>query len=327
MTTIKDIAKAAKVSPATVSRILKNDLNLHVNPDTRARVLATADQLNYQTKSSKRSNFGKEIAILNLYRKNATTSELYFRSIIWGIETTLKNAGYGVSHLDLEEEIPHSKNFQAFIAVGYSSDQHLLQVKQLGKPLVVISHDSLALNISCVTVDYTNSILSLLSHLENLGHKRIGLLAGTSPSQVNRMDSRTRAYIQFQTERQTLDENLIFHGDFSMESGYQAMSQAIQKLQDQLPTAIIASSDTMAVGALRALTEHHIPVPDQVQLVGFGDLELGQYLSPSLSTIQPATRQMGITGALTIINLLSGIQTTPVNIVTGTRYISRETCP
>lgn len=102
------------------------------------------------------------------------------------------------------------------------------------------------------------------------------------------------------------------------------MKTAIETLGPNLPTAFFAISDTMALGALRALNEAQISVPDDISIIGFGDLEVGQYFSPSLSTVQLSKRQMGTLGAMTLQNIMNGIQTDPINIVTATKLVIRE---
>lgn len=100
------------------------------------------------------------------------------------------------------------------------------------------------------------------------------------------------------------------------------MIQSIDTLKEDLPTAFFINSDTMAIGALRALNERQIPCPEQVRIIGFGNVEVGNYMTPKLSTVELNASQMGTYGAILIQSIMNGQQNTPVNIITGTKLLS-----
>lgn len=97
------------------------------------------------------------------------------------------------------------------------------------------------------------------------------------------------------------------------------MIQAIDTLKEDLPTAFFINSDTMAIGALRALNERQIPCPEQVRIIGFGNM------TPKLSTVELNASQMGTYGAILVQSIMNGQQNTPVNIITGTKLLIKET--
>ena len=139
------------------------------------------------------------------------------------------------------------------------------------------------------------------------------------------MDPRAKTFRDEMKKRGKLNEDYIFLGDFSIDSGYQQMIQAIDTLKEDLPTAFFINSDTMAIGALRALNERQIPCPEQVRIIGFGNVEVGNYMTPKLSTVELNASQMGTYGAILIQSIMNGQQNTPVNIITGTKLLIKET--
>lgn len=327
MATVKEIATKAKVSASTVSRVLNADPELKVSAETRQRILSVAAQLNYQKdSSSKKTDYIGTIAITSWYKKELSLPSLYLRSIRWGVETTLKNAGYRIIRSFFNEEEPNSALADGIIAIGHFDDASLKSLKALKKPLVVLNQNTLNQGISCVTSDYQDSVREIIQHFEKTGHSKIGMLEGLSQDDLafKLTDPRATTFRQEMSRKKLLNDKWIIQGDYSIESGYQAMKKAIQTLGDDLPTAFFVCSDTMAMGALKALSEANIAVPDRVSLIGFGDNEISRYTTPSLSTVQLATRQIGSIGALTLLNIINGLHTEPVHTITGTQLLLRE---
>lgn len=326
MVTISDVAKASGVSISTVSRVLNSDETIKVSSATRAKILETAEALKY-VKPINRKETSKKIILSHWYNKELGLTDLYLASVRWGVETYLKSLGYQIIRNIFNEEDPNFDDAAGIIAIGGFDEASIQKLKTPQIPLVIINQNTLQYGISCVTADYNSPVKEIIAHLKNNGHQKIGLIDGCSPfkkGHVQQADPRATTFKYTMLENNELDEKLIFYGDFSIESGYKAMQKAITTLKDQLPSAFFVISDTMAIGALRALKEANIKVPEQVSLIGFGDLEVGQYFSPSLSTVQLAKRQMGTLGAMTLQNIINGVQTQPINIVTGTKLVIRE---
>ncbi|WP_300785300.1 LacI family DNA-binding transcriptional regulator [Streptococcus sp. 19428wC2_LYSM12] len=292
MATIKDIARLAGVSNATVSRILNNDPHLSVSLETRDKVWSAAQRLNYDVQPSKVEQKHATIAVTHWYTKEVGVTDLYLRSIRWGVEVALKNKGFQIVHNFFNEKLPETNKIDGIIAIGYFGDEQLQQLVALGKPLVVINQDTLKEQIHCVLADYKSSVYEILDYLVQDGHKEIGFLAGMSENETSYTDPRTKAYYSYMTAHHILNEKFVFTGDFSIESGYQQMKKAIEILGDELPTAFFIASDTMGIGSIKALSESGIPIPERVRLIAFGDLSMSQYTVPSLSTVQLATKQM-----------------------------------
>nr|WP_276580249.1 LacI family DNA-binding transcriptional regulator [Lacticaseibacillus parakribbianus] len=322
---MKDIAKAAHVSAATVSRVLNADTSLAVSPDTRRRIFAAAEALNYTKHQRRTVPAASTIGLVQWYSEAAETNDLYYRAIRWGVETQLEADGFQIAHVFAKDALP-SDTLAGLIAIGKYSPAQLANFKAQSKPLVIVDQDTLAQEISCVTTSFGDPVDKIIQHFLAAGHHRIGMIAGTEQTTdgVALSDARLAAFKQAMRRRATLDESLIYPGAFTIEGGYQTMTAVIEELGAALPHAFFVASDTMAIGAIKALQEHHIQVPEQVSIIGFNDLAVGRYISPSLSTVQVATQLMGMNAARLLKDQLDGLATAPERITLGSQLLLRD---
>ena len=147
--------------------------------------------------------------------------------------------------------------------------------------------------------DFENSVIAVFNHFLEKEHQQIGLLIGqeqTSDKTTTLSDPRLLAFKNYLTKKQLYQEKYVKIGNFSSESGYSMMKELIENLDEQLPTAFFMASDALAVGALRALQEADIPVPDRVSLIAFNDTSIAKYVYPPLSTVTVCTEKMGRQG-------------------------------
>ncbi|WP_225047853.1 LacI family DNA-binding transcriptional regulator [Lacticaseibacillus kribbianus] len=319
------MAKAAHVSAATVSRVLNADTSLSVAPDTRRRIFAAAEALNYTKHQRRATPAASTIGLVQWYSEAAETNDLYYRAVRWGVETQLQADGFAIDHVFASDTLP-STELAGLIAIGKYSEAQLANFKALGLPLVIVDQDTLAQEISCVTTSFGDPVDRIVQHFLAAGHRRIAMITGAEQTTdgVPLTDARLTAFKRAMSRRATLDEALIFPGPFTIEGGYQTMTAVIEKLQGDLPHAFFVASDTMAIGAIKALQEHHIQVPEQVSVIGFNDLAVGRYISPSLSTVQVATQLMGMNAARLLKDQLDGLATTPVRITLGSTLLLRD---
>lgn len=325
MATLKDIAAAAGVSTATVSRVLNADLNLQVSAETRQRVFAAAESLNYSKPQPKANASSGTVSVIQWYTAEAEMNDLYYRTIRWGAETALQAQGYAVQRSFASADMPDKDDLVGVIAIGKFSDKQLRKLQHLRRPLVVVDQDTLGLNLNCVTTDFQHSVASIIEHFFSSGHERIGMIAGSEQTgdQTPLTDPRVSEFRSYMRVRGHLNDHYIFSGPFSIESGHAAMTRAIETLGDKLPTAFFAASDTLAIGAIKALQEHKLRVPEDVAIIGFNDLAVGRYLTPSLSTVHVATAEMGTTAVELLLQQITGPTQTPVNITVASELILR----
>lgn len=300
MATIKDIAEKAGVSQSTVSRVLNLDETLSVSEDTRNRIFRIAEDLHYQKKSRKTipqaGLDSHKIVIFEWYTREEELDDLYYYAIRIGLERQAQELGYEIIRIFSKDDWSLMQEADGIIALGKFSPKTIQDLESYGKPLIFVDSNTLYLGHSCVTTDLEDSVIMVLDHFLEKGHEEIGLLVGqeqTADALPLLMDPRQRTFQQYLTAKGFYQERFVAVGEFSTESGYQLMEQLIQGLGNELPTAFFMASDALAVGALRALQEHHISVPDRVSIISFNDTSIAKYVYPALSTVTVYTEEMG----------------------------------
>lgn len=300
MATIKDIARLAEVSPATVSRVLNHDQSMSVANTTKERIFQVAQQLNYQktTSHSLKKNAKKTIAIIEWYTEQQELNDLYYFSLREGIEEKATTLGYQVIRFFQKDSLEKVSTCDGVLALGKFSAAQIEQLGQLNQQIIFVDCDTLAQGYSCVVPDFTNGVATVLNHFQQTGLSRIGMLAGeeqTSDQEESLLDPRFLAFKKLLTAKNDYHSRYVYVGDFTRESGYQMMSQALTELGDDLPEAFFMANDSLAVGALRALQEKQIEVPARVSVIAFNDSSLAEFVYPKLSSVRVPTVQMGAT--------------------------------
>lgn len=300
MATIKDIAEKAGVSQSTVSRVLNLDETLSVSEDTRSRIFRIAEELHYQKKNRKTAakpvQGSHKIVIFEWYTREEELDDLYYYAIRIGLERQAQELGYEIIRIFSKDDWSLMQEANGIIALGKFSPKTIQDLESYGKPLIFVDSNTLYLGHSCVKTDLEDSVIMVLDHFLEKGHEDIGLLVGqeqTADAIPLLMDPRQRTFQQYLTAKGFYQERFVAVGEFSTESGYQLMEQLIQALGDDLPTAFFMASDALAVGALRALQEHHIAVPERVSIISFNDTSIAKYVYPALSTVTVYTEEMG----------------------------------
>lgn len=323
MATIKEIAQKAGVSVATVSRVLNADATLSVSASTRDKVFQAAQELNYSKTNPKEKDIKGQVVLTYWYTKELGMTDLYFHALMWAAETDLKANGYQVIRVVYNEEEPEQFKADGIIAIGAFDESQLQSLQRSGKPLVVVNQDTLAQGVSCVVSDYDSPVKQILQAFEEKGLTDIGFIGGHSNSD-HEEDPRTVAFRKYRFQQRGLPPTNMWQGDFSMASGYQVMNQIIADAGEQLPSAFFVASDTMAIGALKALAEHQIAVPERVSVVGFGNLSVGEFTTPSLSTVSLSKRQMGSNAVQLLLMMMAGMMTQPIKLVVGAQLTWRQ---
>ena len=330
MTTIKDIAQAAGVSPATVSRVLNYDPAMSVSDRTRKRIFDIAEQLNYKksrkTKPSKTQAY--RIGIIEWYTEQEELDDLYYYSIRLGIEKKAQELGYEILRVFQNDSLELLKGIDGLIAIGKFSPAQIQQLEQYSNHLVFVDSDTLNAGHSCVTVDFEHAVQKVLQHFISSGFEQIGMIAGqekTSDQTSIISDPRLASFQRYLSDKGIFQPDFVKVGNFSSESGYQMMTELLSEYKNQLPPAFFISSDALAIGALRALQEHGIQVPQDVSIISFNDTSIAKYIYPSLSTVTVFTEEMG-KQALHILDqsLASEEESIPYMVKLSTKLTIRE---
>lgn len=297
MATLKDIARAAGVSPATVSRVLNKDDSLSTSPETREKIFLVAQQLGYNKHTKKEDRESQPvIAIVQWYNEKEELDDLYYYAIRIGLEKEAQRLGYGIVRIFNNNDLVIDQAVDGIIAIGKFSQGQIDQLKSYQDRIIFVDSDTLNAGFSCVTTDFINSVSNVLDYFLKQGLTKIGMIAGeekTADHETPLIDQRFRTFKSYLLEKQLYEPRYVYVGAFSSQDGYQLMKQAIAELGQDLPQAFFLANDSLAVGALKALQEKQIAVPERLQVISFNDTPITRQVFPALSSVTVYTEEMG----------------------------------
>ncbi|WP_099222672.1 LacI family DNA-binding transcriptional regulator [Listeria costaricensis] len=329
MATIKDIAEKAGVSIATVSRVLNYDETLSVGDETKKRVFEVAESLHYTKHKKKVQKKNAKLAIVQWYTEKEELMDLYYLAIRLGAEKKASELGYQIVRVfqDGNDELLHS--VEGIIAIGKFSEQQMHRLLSFNKPICLTDQDMGSQKVDSVVVDIRQAVQEVLGYFLQKGHRKIGFLGGRedfSDHSATICDERSAVFKEYLSARGLFDEKYCFSGQFAVDSGYKLMQQAITQLADELPTAFFAANDSIAIGALRALQEAQIAVPERVAVIGFNDVSVAKYVYPPLSTVKVYTELMGETAVESLTDRIQTDREVMKKVIIGTELILRKSC-
>jgi LacI family transcriptional regulator len=298
--TISEVARCAGVAPGTVSRALNGYAD--VSPTTRARIVALARELGYQPDAPARSLRTRRTRLVAAYlgRCGDDATHPFFRPVLAGLSARLRAAGHGLMVVEGTGD-RHDLGAGGF-------DGAVLMSVDADNPLVAALADA---GIPCVGVDVPlpahvaadnrGGTALAVRHLAGLGHRRIAAIAGIPHTLAG--GERLEGYrAGLAAAGLPYDPALVAVGDFSAASG----EAAVAALLPARPTAIVAASDLMAIGATRALTAAGIAVPEAISIVGFDDLPLASLVRPELTTVRQDPERIGAAAADAVLERIEG---------------------
>lgn len=329
MVTIKDVARSAGVSAATVSRVL--NASGPVSPAARRRVRAAAKQLGYVPNGAAQSLSRSRTTALGVLLP-ALYGE-FFSEIMRGIDGAARRGGY---HLLLAGAGAGSRELQAslqslrgrvdgLIVMAPDAPGHAVFSSLADDfPAVLISSAGTD-RFSSVGIDNAGGAHAMVRHLLSLGHRRIAMIAG--PPDNHDAAERRRGYHAALLEAGRVPEPAtVLAGNFSEASGHRAVA-ALLRLRPR-PTALFAANDSMAIGAISALHERGLVVPDDMAVVGFDDLSVARYTNPPLTTVSVDIAALGQRATQRVLEIVrSGARSgAPVREIVPTQLVVRQSC-
>lgn len=324
MATIKDIAQQAGVSPATVSRVLNYDSELSVSQDTKRKIFEAAEALNYTKYKTKQKRDLATYRLIQWYNTEEELADLYYLAIRLGIERKAEESNVRLLKETLDE-LSEEKS-DGVIALGKFDAKQLRQLKKMKQPLLFVDYDAMPDGENSVVVDFPQAIDTVLDHFIKEGHEKIAILSGIEYTRENHNvipDPRLEVFRQKMTRLKLYQESFHLEGEFTVEGGYEATKNFIANTSE-LPTALFASSDALAIGALRAIQEAGLKVPEDLSVIGFNDVSVAKYVSPSLSTVSVPTEWMGELALATLMELTAETPPVPRKITLGTKLMLRD---
>ena len=335
MANIRDVARLAKVSPATVSRILNDNPLYKTTDETRERVLRAVTELGYQPLARKHSVIpGADTETrFSVGCLLATTrgkySDPYYLSILGGIEEELTRLGGTVSLIQTELELEDPEILNRVLGAGLSG---LIMMRPLSEALFsqlqsVIPHivgiDTGHMPIDNIEYDHLRVSKMAVEYLYRKGHRQIGYIGGSAGNAPLKKSRRFRSYLETMADlRLEVRPEWILNCEWDDQKCMRQIEETYRSFG--LPTAFYAASDLMAMAALRALYQLEIPVPGKVAMIGMSNIEMSQYANPPLTTIDVPAAEMGITAARVITQRIRGDDSLPKRILLPSRLIERD---
>ncbi|MHC1749938.1 MAG: LacI family DNA-binding transcriptional regulator [Cellulosilyticaceae bacterium] len=325
MYTIKDVAKLANVSISTVSYAINNTGN--VSEKTRKKVLAAAKELDYKPNGMARSLKMKKNNIIAV-----VVNEFYgpiYGEIIRGITQITKTNEYEVvvaecfsDKVNITKVLSQRLVDGAIILAANVDNDTIESLASEHFPIVTLDRELRGDYITSVLIDNEVASYEIAKYFYELGYKQVGFLSGPKDTYDNnkRFEGFKKGIKEFDLE---FSAKYHINGDFTEQGGYLAMQKFLK--ENIPPRAFFIANDEMAIGALKALEENNISVPEQVALIGFDDIRLGEYVTPKLTTVKRPCYDLGVVAANSLIAALKGEHTSKVTTLSS-ELIIRESC-
>ncbi|MFG6667799.1 LacI family DNA-binding transcriptional regulator [Halomonas sp. HNIBRBA4712] len=327
MSTIKEVARIAGCSTATVSRTLATPDK--VSEATRGRVTRAIAQVGYTPNGAARSLRRREsrtiVALL------PDISNPFFSEIINGIEDVAHQAGYRVLIGDCERDPARAGAYFDLLPANQADGVLLLtadvpralveSAQHQGRfPLVMACEFFNDIDLPTVAVDNYRAACQAIDYLISLDHRRIATISGPAANPICR--ERERGYLDTLTAHGLAEHALTLCGDFGVHSGY-VQGLSLLAPSKRRPTAIFCHSDEMAIGVLKAARQLDLDVPKDLSVVGFDDIRLSEYCDPELTTISQPRSRIGQQAMRLLLGLIRG-ETITAQQILATQLIVRQ---
>ncbi len=329
--TLEDIGRLAGVSRSTVSRVINDQTS--VSPEVRERVQEVIRRTGYTPNVAARSLVSGRSGVLGLVipsRVKSLFRDPYFAMLIQGISTATNVSANTLSLFLFQTEEEESALYPRVVTSGFvdgliftatrMGDPLLSRMADSNVPIVMIGRPDIE-GISYVDVDNRGGGLRAATHLCGLGYERIGILG--APTNTTAGVDRLNGFMEgLAVCGAPLHPRLRVDGDFSEAGGYDAMVE----LLPHKPDAVFVASDTMAMGALRALRERGVSVPNDVAIVGFDDWPVSSNSVPALTTIRQPVMETGSHAVKVLVDLITGKAKAPIVEILPVELVVRESC-
>ncbi|MFT6897781.1 MAG: LacI family repressor for deo operon, udp, cdd, tsx, nupC, and nupG [Paraglaciecola sp.] len=309
MTNIRKVADMAGVSVATVSRTLQQPER--VSPKTRSKVMAAVNEVGYRP-NQMAVNFrsGKTYNIVVLV---PTVANVFFARVITGMQKAADQRGYAILLANTLGDPASETNYAKMVQTSQADG--LIQLRAFnpfetamqkpGKLLPMVNVCEVLDDINCpvVTLDNRAAAKVMTEYLIGQGHQRIALIKGPQFSPLTRQrlagyrDALTDAGLVF-------DEELLYAGDFTLQSGYDAAKNILDN--KQRPTAVFCENDETAIGAMQCFKQAGLRIPQDISIAGFDDISFSAFSDPPLTTIAQPAEEFGQTAVSLLVDLLEG---------------------
>jgi LacI family transcriptional regulator len=328
--TIRDIAKMAEVSHTTVSRVLNNDPR--VREETKTRILRIVKECDFQPDPRARSLAMQRSKLIGLIVPDIRNP--FFAEMARGIEDKANQKGYNVIFCSTDEKPERMEDYVKLMMkagvdglIFATARHHEPVVEKLINerfPVVLVGRKLRGEDFNYVVFDNFKGAYEITTHLINLGYRKIAIIIG--PSKFSTASDRLRGYQKALKDHDiNINQDYIVQGPFKRETGYKGTKRLL-KMKDR-PEAIFGGTDYIAMGAIDAVSEMGLIIPEDIALVGFDDTEFSSMHKISLTTVAQRKYRMGhLAIQILIENLESERRDYSHKIIVEPQIIIRESC-
>lgn len=331
MIKIRDIAQLSGYSISTVSRVLNNKGDF--SKETVDKIHQVIDSLNYKPKNSEsiRSNTSYTIGLFIPEKDAFISNDPAMSNDLPNLQEEIEKKGHSVklitnpllfSSQALAYRVITDKKVDAAIVVGpYSGDNIVQLLIENNIPYLVTNGRDFGSSWNYIDYDNYGGAFEVIHYLNSLGHKNIGIISGPPNHlvNVNRLDGCKAAFNDLKSDLYCYES-----GSFSFETGYESTKKLMSA--SKKPSAIFAFSDIIALGAIKAMSDMNLHVPQVVPIVGFDDIDMAQYSIPSLTTVRRFKYDIYQLVASSIIDLIENRNIKNLCITLKTELIFRDSC-
>lgn len=342
--TLKDIAKKAGVSISTVSRIINNDPMKRASKETSDKVWKIVQELGYLPNQNARKLIKghtdmspmKTKAIGCIFTSTADTyTDPFFSQIAMGVQQEVSDRGYvmgySFSSYDMSDAALYNNisanQVDGAIILGRFNKEVLNFFKGNIKNLVYAGVNYVDGGIDEVICDGYKGACTAIEHLISLGHKQIGFLGTVGINKKSNLinEHRFSAYMDTMKKHQIpINQDLIWDSELSTLDAYRNMGIILK--QPKKPTALFCANDAVAIGAIKAINEKGIEIPNEIAIVGLDDIEMASYITPPLTTIHVPKEELGKFAVKILIDRIEGGHDIPVRVNVPYHLVVRESC-
>lgn len=324
--TMQEIAQKLNISVSTVSRALSGQHD-KVSEDTKKAILALARKHGVQ----RRRTMGKNVAFV-IDREMFNDCSNFYSSLISGIETELiKNRYYfqfnsvDRKNIDLKDINLNFSDIMGVIFVGFYHDNLVLELKNRSIPIVLLDYHLPTEDIDSVLIDNTDGVLKACRYLSELGHSRIACISGDKT-----LSSTQERLFGYQMAKELFglldDPALLAECKGRIDQAHEAMNRILDS--NTSPTAVVTHNDVFAIGAMDAIKQRGLTVPEDISVIGFDDIAMARQMVPSLTTINVPKHTMGIMAVRRLLHITEGKEYPNKKILIPTKLkIRNSTAP
>lgn len=326
--TINEVAKLAGVSKATVSRVMNN--SKPVNPEKYERVLRAIEELEFKPNPVAQGLVHKRTGLIGVVIPDITNP--FFAELVKGIEEVVREKNYnmilcntthnGDKELDYLNMLKEKYVDGIIFMTAKVSHEHKEFFRKSKLPVTFINRKCEDIHVASLDIDNYQAAFDMTTFFLKRGHRRVAIIRAP-------LTDKTSGYERYRGYQDAMesygikpDDALVMRSNFKIESAYKAVKKF---LKEQKPvTAIFATSDLMAIGAIRCLHDHNLHVPNQVEVAGFDDIPMASYYSPSITTVRQPISEMGKKATRLLIKEIKSEPINSRNIILPYQLILRE---